>query len=46
MQNQNTIVQLDRLLRDRAEKYKEMKLKLENRIHERDFQISELRQSV
>lgn len=37
MQNQNTIVQLDRLLRDHTEKYKEMKLKLENRIHERDF---------
>ena len=46
MQNQNTIIQLDRLIKEHQEKYREMKQKLEQRICERDVQISELRQNV
>jgi hypothetical protein len=43
MQNQSTIVQLDRIIKDNSEKYRDLKQKMEYKLHEKDTLISELR---
>lgn len=46
MANQNTIYQMDRLLKEHSEKYRDMKSKLQMKVQERNVTISELRQQV
>lgn len=43
MQNQSTIVQLDRLLKDNAEKHRSQKQKLEFKLQQAESTCSELR---
>ena len=46
MINQTTIIQLDRLLKDQYDKYRELKQKMDYKVHERDTTINELRSNL